>query len=247
MSAEAGMSRRQAIQTGAATVTATGLAFLTTAEPARADGPYVLPDLPYAYEALEPHIDAATMKFHHDKHHLAYITNANKAVAGKDPVSILDLQKGAIKAGVRNAGGGHYSHSLFWTTLAPAAESGKPSAALTMAIDASFGSVDGMKEKFNAAAAGVFGSGWAWLGVTKDGKLDITSTPNQDNPLMEGAACTAMVPILGLDVWEHAYYLKYQNRRPEYIAAFWNVVNWAKVSEYYEQYALKQQGVPVQG
>eukprot|EP00904_Undaria_pinnatifida_P002049 jgi/Undpi1/11845/HiC_scaffold_4.g01544.m1 len=189
------------------------------------------------------------LKFHHDKHHAAYVANANKAMAGKTAPSVLELQKDAIKTGggVRNAGGGHYNHCLFWNTLCNHASSGSPSGKLAAAIDESFGSMDAMKEQFGAAAAGVFGSGWAWLGCTADGKLAITGTPNQDNPLMDGAACTAMFPILGLDVWEHAYYLKYQNRRPEYISAFWNVVNWAVVSENYEMYASAGRGVPVQG
>ncbi|CAM9312875.1 unnamed protein product [Discosporangium mesarthrocarpum] len=248
MSASTGadqLNRREAIQVAA--VTAAASLVFSGASPAAADGPYVLPDLPYPYDALEPHIDAATMKFHHDKHHAAYVANTNKAMAGKTAPSVLDLQKDAISTGVRNAGGGHYNHCLFWNTLTSAESSGKPSAALTKAIDTAFGDTEKMKTEFNAAAAGVFGSGWAWLGVTKDGKLAITSTPNQDNPLMEGASGTPMFPILGLDVWEHAYYLKYQNRRPEYIGAFWNVVNWAVVSENYEMYASQGKGVPVQG
>eukprot|EP00612_Vaucheria_litorea_P003115 CAMPEP_0171461736 /NCGR_PEP_ID=MMETSP0945-20130129/6061_1 /TAXON_ID=109269 /ORGANISM="Vaucheria litorea, Strain CCMP2940" /LENGTH=247 /DNA_ID=CAMNT_0011988135 /DNA_START=114 /DNA_END=857 /DNA_ORIENTATION=- len=247
MSAGGGVTRREALETSAVTIAAAGMGLLASSSPVRADGPYYLPDLPYGYEALEPSIDAATMKFHHDKHHLAYVTNANKAVSGKEAVSILDLQKNAIKEGTRNAGGGHYNHSLFWTTLCSESKSGSPSSALSSAINSSFGSMEEMKTKFNTAAAGVFGSGWAWIGVTKDGKLDITTTPNQDNPLMEGAKCTPMIPILGLDVWEHAYYLKYQNRRPDYISAFWNVVNWPQVSKYYEEYASKGAGVPVKG
>lgn len=247
---EAVTSRREFFEvTGTAAVGA-GL-LLTTGfnQAANAqDGPYSLPPLPYPYEALEPHIDAATMKFHHDKHHAAYVANVNKAMAGKPAVSITDLQKEALKTGggVRNAGGGHYNHGLFWNTLCAAKDSGAPSGALAKAIDESFGSLDAMKEEFAKTAAGVFGSGWAWIGVA-DGKLAITSTPNQDNPLMDGANCTPMIPILGLDVWEHAYYLKYQNRRPEYISAFWNVVNWAKVGEYYDNYAIKGVPVPVEG
>ncbi|CAM9549969.1 unnamed protein product [Sphacelaria rigidula] len=187
------------------------------------------------------------MKFHHDKHHAAYVANTNKAMAGKQTPPIVELQKNAIKEGTRNAIGGHYNHCLFWNTLCSSASSGSPSPALAKAIDDSFGSMDAMKEQFNAAAAGVFGSGWAWIGCNKGGKLTITSTPNQDNPLMDGASGTAMVPILGLDVWEHAYYLKYQNRRPEYISAFWNVINWAVVSENYEMYASAGRPVPVVG
>jgi len=216
-------------------------------QPAYADGPYTLPDLPYPYEALEPFIDAATMKFHHDKHHATYVANVNKAMEGKVAPSILDLQAGALKAGgaIRNSGGGHYNHALFWKCLSPAAQSGSPSPKLEAAITEAFGSMDAMKEKFNAAAIGQFGSGWAWLGV-KDGKLAISGTPNQDNPLMEGAPLEMKV-ILGLDVWEHAYYLKYQNRRAEYVANFWNIVNWGYVSEVYETYASKGLGVPVIG
>ncbi|CAM9905069.1 unnamed protein product, partial [Ectocarpus sp. 12 AP-2014] len=240
------LSRGDALKAAAASAAAAGFVF-SNSFPAFADGPYTLPDLPYPYDALEPYIDAATMKFHHDKHHAAYVGNANKALAGKTAPSLLELQKDAIKTGVRNAGGGHYNHCLFWNTLCNHESSGAPSAKLAKAIDEAFGSMDEMKAQFGTTAAGVFGSGWAWLGCTPDGKLAITGTPNQDNPLMEGAAGTAMVPILGLDVWEHAYYLKYQNRRPEYISAFWNVVNWAVVSENYEMYASQGKGVPVQG
>ncbi|CAN0285234.1 unnamed protein product [Pylaiella littoralis] len=222
------MTRGDALKAAAASAAAAGFVF-SNAFPAFADGPYSLPDLPYPYEALEPYIDAATMKFHHDKHHAAYVANANKALAGKTAPSLLELQKDAIKTGVRNAGGGHYNHCLFWNTLCNHEGSGTPSPKLAKAIDEAFGSMDEMKAQFGTTAAGVFGSGWAWLGCTPDGKLAITGTPNQDNPLMEGAAGTAMFPILGLDVWEHAYYLKYQNRRPEYISAFWSVVNWAVV------------------
>eukprot|EP00286_Rhodomonas_abbreviata_P002562 CAMPEP_0181342166 /NCGR_PEP_ID=MMETSP1101-20121128/30844_1 /TAXON_ID=46948 /ORGANISM="Rhodomonas abbreviata, Strain Caron Lab Isolate" /LENGTH=282 /DNA_ID=CAMNT_0023453583 /DNA_START=40 /DNA_END=888 /DNA_ORIENTATION=- len=236
------LSRREAIQ--AASFLA-GAAFFAPRESVAADGAFSLPKLPYAYDALEPHIDKMTMELHHDKHFNAYLTNLNKALEGKDAKSLLDIQKTAIKDGamLRNNGGGFYNHGLFFNTLGPASESGAPSPALAKAIESSFGSMDKMKEEFNAAAAKRFGSGWAWLGVAPDGKLVITSTPNQDNPLMEGCDGAKMVPFLGLDVWEHAYYLKYQNRRPEYIAGFWNVVNWGKVSEYYETFAAK--GVPV--
>ena len=199
-----------------------------------------LPDLPYAYDALEPYIDAATMKFHHDKHHAAYIANANKAL-GADAPSVTDIQKDLLKSGPRNAAGGHYNHCLFWNTLSPAKDSGAPSAALAAAIDKAFGSMDGFKEKFSASAAGVFGSGWAWLGV-KDGGLVIVTSPNQDNPLMTGEA----IPILGIDVWEHAYYLLYQNRRPDYIAAFYNVINWAAVSKNFDT-ALAGSAIAVSG
>src|SRR5688572_22913129 len=197
---------------------------------------FTLPNLPYAFNALEPHIDARTMEIHHGKHHNAYVTNLNKAIAGTDAenLSIEDICKSASKypAAVRNNGGGHYNHSLFWTVLGPDG-GGAPSGALAKAIDSAFGSFDAFKSKFAEAAAGRFGSGWAWLIVDANGKVAVTSTPNQDNPLMDVAEAKG-TPILGLDVWEHAYYLKYQNRRAEYLAAFWNVVDWKKVAERYE-------------
>jgi Fe-Mn family superoxide dismutase len=193
---------------------------------------FTLPALPYAHDALEPHIDTTTMQIHHGKHHQAYVDNLNKAVAGtpNEGKSLEELVKnaGSISPAVRNNGGGHWNHSFFWQILGPKA-GGSPSGKLAAAIDAAFGSLDGLKEKLNAAGVGRFGSGWAWL-IVKDGKLEITSTPNQDNPLMEIAEVKG-TPILGIDVWEHAYYLKYQNRRPEYLAAFWSVVNWDKVAE----------------
>lgn len=193
---------------------------------------FTVPALPYAYEALEPHIDTQTMKIHHDKHHQAYVDNLNKAIAGTEHEnkSIEELIKsaGTISPAVRNNGGGHWNHSFFWESLAPN-EGGIPSGILADAIVSAFGSFDAFKEKFNTAGTTRFGSGWAWLNV-KDGKLEVTSTPNQDNPLMDVAEVKG-TPILGADVWEHAYYLKYQNRRPEYLAAFWNVVNWKKVAE----------------
>ncbi len=200
---------------------------------------FTLPDLPYAENALEPAIDAQTMNIHRTKHHAAYIAKLNDAIGGHADLagkSIEDLCRGvadlpeAIRGAVRNNGGGHFNHSLFWQILCPAAESGAPSAELAAAIDAAFGSMDGMKETFAAAGATRFGSGWAWLGVKPGGGLCICSTPNQDNPLMTGLVECECTPILGLDVWEHAYYLHYQNRRPDYIAAFWSVVNWAEVS-----------------
>ena len=196
---------------------------------------FTLPQLPYAHDALEPHIDAQTMQIHHGKHHQAYVDNLNKAIAGgeHENKSIEELVRsaGAISPAVRNNGGGHWNHSFFWESLAPG-KGGQPSGALSEAINAAFGSFDAFKEKFNATGATRFGSGWAWL-IVKDGKLDVSSTPNQDNPLMDVAEVKG-TPILGCDVWEHAYYLKYQNRRPEYLAAFWNVVNWDKVSERFE-------------
>lgn len=201
---------------------------------------YQLPDLPYAFDALEPHIDAKTMEIHHDKHHAGYVTKVNKAIEGKsdlesksieDLVSDLSAVPDDIRGAVRKNGGGHANHSLFWQVLA--ANGGSPSSELASAIDSELGGMDAFKESFNAAATGRFGSGWAWLGVKGDGSLVVTSTPNQDSPLMKGVAETECTPILGLDVWEHAYYLNYQNRRPDYVAAFWNVVNWEKVSELY--------------
>lgn len=196
---------------------------------------FTLPALPYAKEALEPHIDAQTMEIHHDKHHQAYVDNLNNAIEGTDNAekSLEDLVKnaGAISPAVRNNGGGHWNHSFFWEVIGPNA-GGEPTGALADAIKDAFGSLDGLKEKMNDAGAKRFGSGWAWL-IVKDGKLEVTSTPNQDNPLMDVAEVKG-TPILGVDVWEHAYYLKYQNKRPEYLKAFWNVVNWNKVSELFE-------------
>ncbi len=195
---------------------------------------FTLPPLPFAYDALEPHIDRLTMQIHHDKHHQAYVDNLNKAIAGtpQEGKSLEDLIKvaGTISPAVRNNGGGHWNHTFFWEILAPHA-GGAPGGELADAINQAFGSLDGLKEKFNAAGLTRFGSGWAWL-LVKDGKLQVSSTPNQDNPLMDVAEVKG-APILGADVWEHAYYLKYQNRRGEYLAAFWNVVNWAKVAELY--------------
>ncbi|MBX2912142.1 MAG: superoxide dismutase [Cyclobacteriaceae bacterium] len=194
---------------------------------------FTLPKLPYDFNALEPHIDARTMEIHHGKHHNGYVTNLNKAIEGTDAekMALEDICKNVSKypVAVRNNGGGHYNHSLFWTVMGPKG-GGSPSGALADAINASFGSFDEMKAKFNAAAAGRFGSGWAWLIKDGNGKLAITSTPNQDNPLMDVAEAKG-TPILGLDVWEHAYYLNYQNRRPDYVAAFWNVVNWEEVAK----------------
>ena len=194
---------------------------------------FTLPALPYAFNALEPHIDARTMEIHHGKHHNAYVTNLNNAIAGKpeENLSIEEICKSVSKypAAVRNNGGGHYNHSLFWTLLSPKGE-GSPSGALGDAIKSAFGTFDEFKTKFAAAGTGRFGSGWAWLIVDASGKLQITSTPNQDNPLMDVAEGRG-TPVLGLDVWEHAYYLNYQNRRPDYITAFWNVVNWGEAAK----------------
>ena len=198
---------------------------------------FELPALPYATDALEPHIDKMTMEIHHDKHHQAYVTNLNKALEGKPEAnhSIEDLMKNVDKfpAAVRNNGGGHYNHSLFWEVIGPN-KGGEPKGALADAIKAAFGSFADFKTKFAEAGATRFGSGWAWLIVTADKKVAVCSTPNQDNPLMSIAEVKG-TPILGMDVWEHAYYLKYQNRRPDYIAAFWNVVNWDAVAERFEK------------
>ena len=188
---------------------------------------FELPQLPYAYDALEPHIDARTMEIHHGKHHAGYTNNLNAAIAGTDleGKSIEELVKNHIdSAAIRNNGGGFWNHNLFWNSLSPKG-GGSPSGELAAAIDAAFGSLDAFKEAFAKAAATRFGSGWAWLCVNSAGKLEVCSTANQDNPLMPGVGCSG-TPILGLDVWEHAYYLNYQNRRPDYISAFWSVVNW---------------------
>jgi Fe-Mn family superoxide dismutase len=195
---------------------------------------FELPSLPYALNALEPHIDARTMEIHHGKHHNAYVTNLNAAIAGTDleGKSLEELMKVAgSNAAVRNNGGGHWNHSLFWQILSPTG-GGLPTGELAAAIDAKFGSFDAFKETFNKAGATRFGSGWAWLCVDAKKELCVCSSPNQDNPLMDVSDCPG-TPILGLDVWEHAYYLHYQNRRPDYIAAFWNLVNWEEVSKRY--------------
>ncbi len=192
---------------------------------------FELPKLTYDYKALEPHIDALTMEIHHSKHHNAYVTNLNNATAGTDAekMSIEDICKNISKypMPVRNNGGGHFNHSMFWTIIGPNA-GGAPSGELADAINSAFGSFEKMKEEFTKAATTRFGSGWAWL-IKHEGKLVISSTPNQDNPLMDIAEVKG-TPILGLDVWEHAYYLHYQNRRPDYINAFWNVINWSEVT-----------------
>ncbi len=196
---------------------------------------FELPPLPYAFDALEPHIDARTMEIHHDKHHAAYTNNLNKALDGtefenksiEEILGNLEAIPADKRGAVRNNGGGYANHNLFWQILS--GSSSQPSAALSDAINSAFGSMDSFKEQFATKGATQFGSGWAWLVVESDGSLSVSSTPNQDTPLMEGKT-----PILGLDVWEHAYYLNYQNRRPDYISAFWNVVNWAKVSELYD-------------
>ncbi|MBP0724516.1 superoxide dismutase [Bacillus sp. RG28] len=196
---------------------------------------FELPQLPYAYDALEPHFDKETMNIHHTRHHNTYVTNLNAALEGKEVaattieelISNLDALPEGIRTAVRNNGGGHANHSLFWTLLTPEG-TGTPTGEVAKAIDAKFGSFDAFKEAFTQAALTRFGSGWAWL-VVNNGEVEVTSTPNQDSPLMEGKT-----PILGLDVWEHAYYLNFQNKRPDYVGAFWNVVNWEKVEELYK-------------
>ncbi len=196
---------------------------------------FELPNLPYPKDALEPHIDATTMEIHHNKHHAAYTSKLNAAIEGTAnadaSIEAILAKVDELGAGVRNNGGGFYNHNLFWTILSPEG-GGKPTGELAAAIDAAFGSFEKFKEAFSNAAATQFGSGWAWLCVHPGGEVKVCSTPNQDNPLMPGVGCGGF-PILGLDVWEHAYYLKYQNKRPDYISAFFNVINWNKVSELY--------------
>ncbi len=198
---------------------------------------FELPKLPYAYDALEPHIDAKTMEIHYTKHHQAYTDNLNTAINGTDmegkTIENILMNLEMDNKPVRNNGGGYYNHNLFWKIMSPDG-GGKPNGDLAKAIDSAFGSFEDFKEKFSTAAKTQFGSGWAWLCVHKDGKVEICSTPNQDNPLMPKVGCGG-TPILGLDVWEHAYYLKYQNKRPDYVAAFFNVVNWEEVSARYAQ------------
>lgn len=237
MNSENHLSRRQFAVTGAL---AAGAALLPV-RAARAAAPFEQAGLPYAFDALEPHIDAKTMEIHHGKHHATYVKNLNAALEGKADLaakslddlmaSLSAIEDKALQTTLRNNGGGHWNHAFFWETLAPSDKSGKPSAELAKAIEAAFGSSDGFKTAFGEAATKRFGSGWAWL-IAKDGKLLVTSTPNQDNPLMPGLVPDAELgtPLLGLDVWEHAYYLHYQNRRADYIGAWWNVVDWDRVS-----------------
>lgn len=230
-----------------------GLPFLAAGVAASAANAYDLPDLPYAFDALEPYIDAPTMKIHHDMHHNTYVTNINNAMKDKPAVDIRDLQTDALTAapGVRNSGGGHYNHAFFWDEMAPhdKAKNTKPSAKLQGMIDSAFGGTEKMKEEWAAKSApgAVFGSGWVWLVVNGKDELEIVGTPNQDNPLMKGVKDEIKYPILGVDVWEHAYYLKYQNRRPEYVANWWNVVNWDKVNENLDYVLKEHKGVPVRG
>lgn len=238
-------NRREAV--GAALVAGTVAALA----PGSAMASFVVPDLPYPYDALEPFIDAPTMKLHHDKHHATYVANVNKAREGQPDIPILDVLTNALDAGpaVRNNGGGHYNHAFFWTEMLPPsqAKNTHPSEQLTNLIQKSFGSMDAMKAAFEAKAApGVtFGSGWVWVVLNQAGdRLEIVNTANQDNPLMKGVLNEIKFPILGLDVWEHAYYLNYQNRRPEYVTNWWNLVNWDKVSENLAYVAKNHAGVP---
>jgi len=235
------MTRRQALQTTALAAAAATIVPQVIAQtaPATPSGPFTLPPLPYAFDALEPHIDAKTMEIHHDRHHKAYVDNLNKAVADSPDAakkSVEDLVKDLnsvpekIRTAVRNNGGGHYNHSLFWQMMAKSG-GGEPKGELAKAIDSSFGSFSAFKENVGKAGLGQFGSGWAWL-VVSQGKLAIEASANQDNPLSSGKQ-----PLLGVDVWEHAYYLKYQNKRADYIAAWWNVVNWDFVAERYARLA----------
>jgi Fe-Mn family superoxide dismutase len=231
------LDRRQFVKLGTLAASAALLPTSARGETAA----ITLPALPYAFNALEPHIDAKTMEIHHGKHHAAYIKNLNAALATAPTLAAQPLDKlladlpavpdEALRTTVRNNGGGHWNHDFFWQTLAPADKSGKPSADLAAAIDSAFGSMDAFKKSFGEAATKRFGSGWAWL-ILQDGKLKITSTANQDNPAMKGVvpATDLGTPLLALDVWEHAYYLHYQNRRPDYITAWWNIVNWPAVS-----------------
>jgi superoxide dismutase, Fe-Mn family len=242
------MNKRKFLQAGAMMLAATF--FRHSSAQAAADeaswdpadfqnnGPFSLPTLPYSVDALEPHIDKMTMEIHHGRHHNAYVTNLNKAVAGTPFASMsIEALMGAISTkdtAIRNNGGGHYNHSLFWSLLSPKG-GGQPSGNLAKAIDAKFGSFDKFKEAFGAEATGRFGSGWAWLSLNAKGELFLSSTPNQDNPLMgKMVKKQAGTPILGLDVWEHAYYLKYQNKRADYIKSFWNVVNWEEAAKRYD-------------
>ena len=235
------MTRRQAIKTGA--LASAALAALpsaiaqTSSQVPITGGPFTLPPLPYAYDALEPYIDARTMEIHHDKHHAAYVANLNKAVAefpDAAKMSVEDMLKNLnavpekIRTAVRNSGGGHFNHSLFWQMLKK--DGGEPTGALARAIDSAFGSFPTFKEDFSKAAIGQFGSGWAWLVIDRNKQLSIEPTANQDSPISQGKQ-----PLLGVDVWEHAYYLKYQNRRPEYVAAFFHVINWDFVAGRYEK------------
>lgn len=247
MTPDSSFPRRRFLHLGALATAATVLPRGAAAQEAAIV--HQLSPLPYAYDALAPHIDARTMEIHHGRHHAAYVTNLNNALANHQDIAELPLQElleglpqigdEALRATIRNNGGGHLNHEFFWRVMAPPAQSGTPSARLAAAIDGAFGSMEAFKTLFADAAARRFGSGWAWLILREDGRLLITSTPNQDSPIMTGIVPDTEVgiPLLGVDVWEHAYYLAYQNRRGDYLAAFWNVVNWPAVSAFYEELA----------
>lgn len=237
------LARRQFLQLGVLAGTAALLPRYAAAQSADAEGgPHTLPDLPYGYDALAPHIDARTMEIHHRKHHAGYVRKLNAALEGRASLAekplaelLADLpavEDASLRTALRNNGGGHWNHDFFWTSMAPPAKTGEADAALTDALTSAFGGMDGFKEAFAAAAGSRFGSGWAWL-IVRDGELQVTSTPNQDNPVMKGLVADDELgtPILGIDVWEHAYYLNYQNRRGAYVDAFWKVVDWGAVSE----------------
>ncbi len=246
MKSTTGVNRRHFVRLSA--ITAAGAAILPAQLRAAAPSAHTLPALPYAPAALEPHIDARTMEIHHGKHHAAYVAGLNAALEKAPDLAKQALEQilagipavadESLRTPLRNHGGGHWNHTFFWEIMAPAVDSGNPSEKLAAAINAEFGSMDQFKKAFAEAAAKRFGSGWAWLILT-NGKLKITSTPNQDNPLMKGLVPDTEVgtPLLGLDVWEHAYYLHYQNRRPDYVAAWWNVVNWSAVSKRFAEAA----------
>lgn len=234
------LTRREALKALGATAALMSLGSAVTAplsaQAATAAGGYALPKLGYAYDALEPHIDAMTMEIHHARHHQGYINNANAALKDQaalrslppqDLLANLDRVPESIRTTVRNNAGGHVNHAFFWEVIGPASSAGAPAGELARGLETAFGSVDGFKARFAQAAATTFGSGWAWL-VVKEGKLAVLSTPNQDSPLLQGAA-----PLLGIDVWEHAYYLRYQNRRADYVTAFWNVVQWDRVAAHH--------------
>jgi Fe-Mn family superoxide dismutase len=242
MKTKLSLDRRQFVKLGTLTASAAFLSGSARAEEVIAS--HSLPDLPYDLDALEPHIDARTMEIHHGKHHASYINNLNEALETTPALArqafdkllagLSDVSDESLRTKLRNNGGGHWNHDFFWKILSPADKTGEASDKLAEALDTTFDSMDSFKRSFEQAAAGRFGSGWAWL-IVQNGKLKITSTPNQDNPLMRGLVADEDLgtPILGLDVWEHAYYLNYQNRRPEYVSAWWNVVNWSAVSERY--------------
>lgn len=229
------MNRQNFIKALVASTLTFKLRDIFASAPVKFDGMFTLPPLPYSYDALEPHIDKLTMEIHHNRHHKSYIDNLNKAVAGTEmeKMAVEDLLRNVSNypTAIRNNGGGHWNHAFFWQILSPNA-GGAPFGQLANAVTSNFGSFDNMKTEFGKAAAGRFGSGWVWLIVTPDKKLKITSTANQDNPLMD-IVTEKGIPVLGLDVWEHAYYLTYQNKRAEYVTAFWNVVNWNEVTKHF--------------